>query len=522
MVVGARAVTNPGVPRGRLHGPRARHVRVSSDGAGQDHRGRLRRRHDPDGGPGRLRESELVDVGPRGRGRVNARGRPAQLSRPALHRLTRQGPPVAHPCDWPRDSLGLNGTRARADEVRREGRRGTPLHEGHGQRRGRARASAQRCVWSRPDGEGRGCLEGGRGQVGFESVRDEGLHRVPSADPPAFPRVSPGDGARPSSFPAIAARPADFSRACEVRGPVFVGVAIRLRYPRLNGDFYAAADPASPCRSAAFSPARERSPTSWWTCGPASSASPVHEAGVPSVARGSLHSRAGHASRDGWVDGAALTIVNEYRVSRARPSLEIGLFPSTVRHGDGAVEQLENSVEVTMTWTRDDRRHHRSRRGPGRRRGLERRREGRRTPAKPGRRPGRCTPMEGRSTPTGGRPPADRRGPARLPRIVDRRRRSSSIGLASGPTGEPSPPTGAASRATTPGPAAAGRSSCRSRCRRASPAEPSYASNVPARARRSPAPSPAHALPCMHARVVGSRCGEERRSVSLVPLPWDQ
>ncbi len=54
-----------------------------------------------------------------------------------------------------------------------------------------------------------------------------------------------------------------------------------------------------------------------------------------------------------WVDGAALTIVNEYRVSRARPSLEIGLFPSTVRHGDGAVEQLENAVQVTITWARD-------------------------------------------------------------------------------------------------------------------------------------------------------------------------
>jgi hypothetical protein len=54
-----------------------------------------------------------------------------------------------------------------------------------------------------------------------------------------------------------------------------------------------------------------------------------------------------------WVDGAALTIVNEYRAGVARPSLELGLFPSAVRYGDGSMEQLENSVQVTISWVPD-------------------------------------------------------------------------------------------------------------------------------------------------------------------------
>lgn len=52
-----------------------------------------------------------------------------------------------------------------------------------------------------------------------------------------------------------------------------------------------------------------------------------------------------------WVDGAALTIVSEYRARSALQGLEVGLFPSVVRSGDGSLEQLANSVQVTITWT---------------------------------------------------------------------------------------------------------------------------------------------------------------------------
>ncbi|MGE4070879.1 MAG: hypothetical protein AB7E72_06850 [Lysobacterales bacterium] len=64
----------------------------------------------------------------------------------------------------------------------------------------------------------------------------------------------------------------------------------------------------------------------------------------PGVERVSMES-----TPERWVDGAALTIVNEYRAGIARPGLEVGLFPSAVRYGDGSMEQLENSVQVTIT-----------------------------------------------------------------------------------------------------------------------------------------------------------------------------
>lgn len=64
---------------------------------------------------------------------------------------------------------------------------------------------------------------------------------------------------------------------------------------------------------------------------------------VPGVERVSSKS-----TPERWVDGADLTIVTEYRTRKARPSLEIGLFPSTFRHGDGSVEQHANSVHVTI------------------------------------------------------------------------------------------------------------------------------------------------------------------------------
>ncbi len=54
-----------------------------------------------------------------------------------------------------------------------------------------------------------------------------------------------------------------------------------------------------------------------------------------------------------WVDGADLTIVTEYRARKARPSLEVGLFPSTTRYGDGSVEQHANAVQVTIEWRPD-------------------------------------------------------------------------------------------------------------------------------------------------------------------------
>jgi hypothetical protein len=52
-----------------------------------------------------------------------------------------------------------------------------------------------------------------------------------------------------------------------------------------------------------------------------------------------------------WVDGAMLTIVSEYRVNKARPGLQVALFPSTVRYGDGSYLQLANSVQVTIVFT---------------------------------------------------------------------------------------------------------------------------------------------------------------------------
>lgn len=49
-----------------------------------------------------------------------------------------------------------------------------------------------------------------------------------------------------------------------------------------------------------------------------------------------------------WVDGSGLTITSEYRVNKARPRLQVALAPSTVRFGDGSVEQLANSVQVSI------------------------------------------------------------------------------------------------------------------------------------------------------------------------------
>ena len=54
-----------------------------------------------------------------------------------------------------------------------------------------------------------------------------------------------------------------------------------------------------------------------------------------------------------WVDGADLTIVTTYRVPKARLRLEAGLFPPTVRHGDGSVQQLQSSMSMRIDWTPD-------------------------------------------------------------------------------------------------------------------------------------------------------------------------
>lgn len=51
-----------------------------------------------------------------------------------------------------------------------------------------------------------------------------------------------------------------------------------------------------------------------------------------------------------WVDGSGLTLVTEYRVTKALPRLQVGLFPSTVRFGDGSVQQLANSVQVIIVF----------------------------------------------------------------------------------------------------------------------------------------------------------------------------
>ena len=54
-----------------------------------------------------------------------------------------------------------------------------------------------------------------------------------------------------------------------------------------------------------------------------------------------------------WVDGAGLEIRSTVRFMKARPSMQVGLFPSVVRHGDGSSEQLANSVQVQI-WFEPD------------------------------------------------------------------------------------------------------------------------------------------------------------------------
>lgn len=51
-----------------------------------------------------------------------------------------------------------------------------------------------------------------------------------------------------------------------------------------------------------------------------------------------------------WVDGGDLTLLSEYRVRKALPRLELGLFPSAARYGDGSMLQLANAVRVTIVW----------------------------------------------------------------------------------------------------------------------------------------------------------------------------
>ena len=52
-----------------------------------------------------------------------------------------------------------------------------------------------------------------------------------------------------------------------------------------------------------------------------------------------------------WVDSAMLSIVSNYRVRKPRPGLQVALFPSTVRFGDGSILQLANSVQVIIVFT---------------------------------------------------------------------------------------------------------------------------------------------------------------------------
>jgi len=54
-----------------------------------------------------------------------------------------------------------------------------------------------------------------------------------------------------------------------------------------------------------------------------------------------------------WVDGQVLTIVSTYHVSKARPKLHAGIFPSVIRYGDGSQLQLANAAQITIRWQPD-------------------------------------------------------------------------------------------------------------------------------------------------------------------------
>lgn len=49
-----------------------------------------------------------------------------------------------------------------------------------------------------------------------------------------------------------------------------------------------------------------------------------------------------------WVDGSPLEINSKVRFTKARPSLQVGLFPSVAYYGGGSREQLNNSVQVKL------------------------------------------------------------------------------------------------------------------------------------------------------------------------------
>ncbi|MBS2037302.1 hypothetical protein JST97_20105 [bacterium] len=53
------------------------------------------------------------------------------------------------------------------------------------------------------------------------------------------------------------------------------------------------------------------------------------------------------------VEGANLESVSEYRVRQPLHDIEVGIFPSVVRFGDGSLQQLANSVELQIEFEPD-------------------------------------------------------------------------------------------------------------------------------------------------------------------------
>ncbi|MFN8612589.1 MAG: hypothetical protein U0931_33925 [Vulcanimicrobiota bacterium] len=53
------------------------------------------------------------------------------------------------------------------------------------------------------------------------------------------------------------------------------------------------------------------------------------------------------------VEGSGLESVSEYRIRRPLEDIEVGIFPSVVRFGDGSLQQLANSVELQIEFEPD-------------------------------------------------------------------------------------------------------------------------------------------------------------------------
>lgn len=53
------------------------------------------------------------------------------------------------------------------------------------------------------------------------------------------------------------------------------------------------------------------------------------------------------------MEGANLESISEYRVRQPLNDIEVGIFPSVLRFGDGSLQQLANSVEVQIEFVPD-------------------------------------------------------------------------------------------------------------------------------------------------------------------------